>query len=168
MHYNICMVIFVCILLTKPQYNSLREKMDLEVKGCSVDENDPHWASTSNLNITKTSCSRTGWKSEKAANWVHLQHGIVSGMTLATMLDPRFTIVISFSPLKGTEAVKRLKSECAAEMRSHEPDLAEEPSSSHGSEPSSGMKTHLLCVYMQTQQKYICKTFLIPYFKWWT
>ncbi|XP_054861274.1 zinc finger BED domain-containing protein 4-like [Amphiprion ocellaris] len=63
----------------------------------------------------------------------------LSVMTLATLLDPRFKTVGFFSPLKATEAVKRLKSECAAEMRSHEPDPAgEEPSSSHGSEPSSG------------------------------
>ncbi|XP_041841820.1 zinc finger BED domain-containing protein 4-like [Melanotaenia boesemani] len=62
----------------------------------------------------------------------------LSVMTLATLLDPRFKTVGFFSPQRATEAVKRLKSECAAEMRSHEPDPAEEPSSSHGSEPSSG------------------------------
>ncbi|XP_054866834.1 zinc finger BED domain-containing protein 4-like [Amphiprion ocellaris] len=63
----------------------------------------------------------------------------LSVMTLATLLDPRFKTVGFFSPLKATEAVKRLKSERAAELRSHEPDPAgEEPSSSHGSEPSSG------------------------------
>ncbi|XP_036067046.1 zinc finger BED domain-containing protein 4-like [Oryzias melastigma] len=62
----------------------------------------------------------------------------LSVMTLATLLDPRFKTVGFCSALKATDAVKRLKSECAAEMRSHEPDPAEEPSSSHGSEPSSG------------------------------
>nr|XP_054590355.1 zinc finger BED domain-containing protein 4-like [Nothobranchius furzeri] len=63
----------------------------------------------------------------------------LSVMSLATLLDPRFKTAGFFSPLKATEAVKRLKSECAAEMRSHEPDPAvEEPSTSHGSEHSSG------------------------------
>lgn len=66
----------------------------------------------------------------------------LSVMTLATLLDPRFKTVGFFSPQKATEAVKRLKSECAAEMRSHEPDPAEDMSAAHGSEPSSGMKTH--------------------------
>lgn len=62
----------------------------------------------------------------------------LSVMTLATLLDPRFKKVGFFSPQRANDAVNRLKSECAAEMRSHEPDATEQPSSSHGSEPSSG------------------------------
>lgn len=62
----------------------------------------------------------------------------LSVMTLATLLDPRFKTVGFFSPLKASEAVKRLKSECAAEMRNHEPDPTREPSPSHGSKPDSG------------------------------
>ncbi|KAJ0066509.1 hypothetical protein NL108_014272 [Boleophthalmus pectinirostris] len=75
----------------------------------------------------------------------------LSVMTLATLLDPRFKTFGFFSPLKATEAVKRLKLECAAEMRSHEPDPAEEPRSSHGSEPSSRMETHVfvfICIFL--------------------
>ncbi|XP_023805548.1 zinc finger BED domain-containing protein 4-like [Oryzias latipes] len=63
----------------------------------------------------------------------------LSVMTLATLLDPRFKKNGFVSQQKASEAVKRLQSECAEEMRSQEPDAREEePSSSHGSEPSSG------------------------------
>lgn len=66
----------------------------------------------------------------------------LSVMTLATLLDPRFKKIGFVSQQKASEAVKRLQSECAEEMRRQEPDPAEEPSCSHGSEPSSGTKTH--------------------------
>ncbi|KAK7912837.1 hypothetical protein WMY93_013048 [Mugilogobius chulae] len=41
-----------------------------------------------------------------------------STLSLATLLDPRYKVIGFLSSAKASEAVKRLKSECAAEMRS--------------------------------------------------
>lgn len=70
----------------------------------------------------------------------------LSVMTQSTLLDPRFKTLGFVSTQKAAEAVRRLKMECADEMRNN--DQAEgEPCSSHGPGPSSGTKKNFLFVY---------------------
>jgi len=102
--------------------------------------------------VTKTAAQQLAENLRKRLLEVICNMESLSVMTLATLLDPRFKTVAFVSPQKAGDAVKRLKLECAAEMRIHESDPAgEEPSSSHASEPSSGMKTRffvLFCIFL--------------------
>lgn len=97
------------------------EKKGVGVKGYSIDENDPHWASTSKTAAQQLAENLGRWLIESICNLETL-----SVLTLATLLDPSFKTVGFVSQLKATEAVKRQKSECDAEMTSHVPDPAEE------------------------------------------
>lgn len=93
--------------------------------------------------VTKTAAQQLAENLRKRLTDAICSMESLSVMTLATLLDPRFKKIGFVSQQKASEAVKRLQSECAEEMRSQEPDpTEEEPRSSHGSEPSSGMKTH--------------------------
>uniref|UniRef100_A0A674M8Q3 HAT C-terminal dimerisation domain-containing protein n=1 Tax=Takifugu rubripes TaxID=31033 RepID=A0A674M8Q3_TAKRU len=89
--------------------------------------------------VTKTAAQQLAENLRKRLTDAICSMESLSVMTLATLLDPRFKTIGFVSQQKANEAVKRLKSECAEEMRSQEPDpTEEETSSSHGSEPSSG------------------------------
>lgn len=66
----------------------------------------------------------------------------LSVMTLSTVVDPRFKTMAFLSSSKANDAVKRLKSECAAEIGttvSTQMEDAQAGPSSQPSAPSSGM-----------------------------
>lgn len=110
--------------------------------------------------VTKTAAQQLAENLRKRLTDAIFSMESLSVMTLATLLDPRFKKNGFLSQQKANEAVKRLQSECAEEMRSQEPDpREEEPSSSHGSEPSSGMKIHF-CGTLSCDNKLMINYFL--------
>ncbi|CAF87111.1 unnamed protein product [Tetraodon nigroviridis] len=58
-------------------------------------------------------------------------------MTLSTLLDPRFKTMAFFSASKANDAVKRLKSECATEIRTTVPTQMEDAEAGPSSQPSA-------------------------------
>ncbi|KAK7891903.1 hypothetical protein WMY93_023866 [Mugilogobius chulae] len=61
----------------------------------------------------------------------------LSVMTIPTLLDPRFKKIAFLSESKANDAVKRLKSECAALMRSTVPPQMEDAQAGPSTEPSA-------------------------------
>ncbi|KAJ4936575.1 hypothetical protein JOQ06_001164 [Pogonophryne albipinna] len=64
----------------------------------------------------------------------------MSIMLLATLLDLRFKLIGSFSPLKAAEATKRLVTECGALIRTPEAVPQESPSTSQPGQETPGNK----------------------------
>ncbi|XP_038132927.1 uncharacterized protein LOC119777994 [Cyprinodon tularosa] len=63
----------------------------------------------------------------------------MSLLALATLLDPRFKVIVFFSHTKVTEAITRLTSECATMMRSR-PSFDETPQASTSQDATGGSK----------------------------
>lgn len=61
----------------------------------------------------------------------------LSVMTIPTLLDPRSKTMAFLSASKANDAVKRLKSECAAEMRNAVPTQMEDAQAGPSTQPSA-------------------------------